>query len=394
MSRLAAFVALCRAARTKSSDGARVELTVTTTPEILARIREVDAVDLNREMEVRLAGEVIEDLSSLAIGVDVTISGATGGNSFHVARSFSELLAYQNGHFLSRLPTEFYLLQEDVASFDSVISRLEVAGYLRIPKLLDLIRRLSDLEAPRPQLEFTFLAARKLVLPVRYSASDASAVPTEAKLDDVAERVFCSPHREQREQLFKNALVKFTESAPAERRFAQLLVRFDALVEAYGHDLHAFLTEFSHDRRREEFERKRLVHLQRINAAATDLWGKLLAFPIGQAVLVTQFKSDPGSELANDALLLGAVVFVVIGTLFLFAHGQVLKDLRREIDEEITSLEGKYDPAEVRSRFSNVRGRLTFVRWVPVALIFLLLLGFLVTLVKYCSVPSWLMTSL
>jgi len=58
----------------------------------------------------------------------------------------------------------------------------------------------------------------------------------------------------------------------------------------------------------------------------------------------------------------------------------VLRDLGREIDEEIAALEGKYDKDEVSKRFSTVRHRLLFVRCMPILLMFLLSLGLLVSL--------------
>lgn len=225
-------------------------------------------------------------------------------------------------------------------------------------------------------------------LAVRFAPADAGLMPAPAKLNALKEELHSEPNRDQKTQLFKNVLIKILDSVPSERRFGRLLADFDVIVEVYRNDLQAFLTEFSHDRRREEFDRKRLHHLQKISSAVTDVWNKVLAIPIGQALLVTQFKPEISAALANVALLVASLVFLSIGFLLFLVHGQVLKELREEIDEEIAALEGRYDKNEVAKKFEAVRRRLRVVRAIPVVLATLLGVGFVVSVTAYSAVPG------
>ena len=372
MSSLAPIVEVARASTRKAGDQS-FTFTFLATP---ARIAALERANDERVLNVQVDGSRIREFSRIANGSAVEVTGDLGGNENHLARSFASLLSYQSGRFQGEFPAQFYLLEEDVASFDTTVNQKEVRGYFNLPKFLEFLKQVSDLDSRVSTTRmFSFLGHKRLHLEVRYDVESAARIPSLSVVDEIQDALFCEPNREQKLQLFKNVLSKALEGVPPSDRFVRLLVRFEAVVEAFRNDYQAFLTEFSHDRRREEFERLRVAHLQKITSAVTDVWGKLLAIPVGQALLVTQFKPDVASALSNVALMAGSTVFLILGLLLFYAHGHVLGDLREEINEEIAHLEGRFDKGEVEKRFRSVRRRLRVVRWLPIVLAVFLSIG-------------------
>lgn len=306
-----------------------------------------------------------------------------------------------SGDLISQDPlVDFYLLDERYRCGE-IAKNAEVAGYLRLRDFLNFLRQVADVRHVVSQIDsFVLVAGQKLSIPIRYCAEDLKAVPAKEQLDIYSEKILGAPHAERKLELFKRTLVRALRDVPEGNRFARLLHAFDNIVKSFEADWDHYLSEFAFEKLRDQYERKRIDYLLKVDAAVEGLAGKLLAIPVGLAVVVGQFDSEPAATIANVALGLGSLSFVLIGGLVCWSHLLTLGDLRRDAKAEQQQLNDKHPDLHTRleDSFKSVFKRVRFARWVGWLVMLLLLAGFALSAWKFDQVPPsngsiWLMLS-
>jgi hypothetical protein len=143
------------------------------------------------------------------------------------------------------------------------------------------------------------------------------------------------------------------------------------LRQAFLADFDIYASGFSFDKAREDFERKKLDFVVKINSSTTDVMNKLIAIPVGQGLLVSQMKREVGLELVNIALLLGSSVFVIIAGILIANQIKTLMHIREELNAEKKILQERARPTyeKLRGLIDSLEGRLRHhIIWVPVGL--------------------------
>jgi len=385
----ASFVALVGQSSKVQLDGHTLTFTCLNSPEVRHRVQQMEQwrAPLCSINGARHFG----DLGIVADGVSIEFELADLiGNNKIVVKNLAALLEYQKGHFQCVPPAEYYLVDEKYAP-GAAAAPERVAAYLRVPKLIDFLRDVSDAELPwQVRSRLILLAGKKLEIPICYAESDLRNVPPEAEVDDFREAVLSKPHAEQKRELLKRLLIRKFQDVPESKRFARLLAAFQEIRNGFSADLDHFLSEFDFERLRDQFERKRLDYMLKINATIGDLASKILAIPIAQGIVVSQLKLDDKYELANVALLSGSFVFTLIGCILILGHSHSLGEVKREALREREETRSKY-PAlyeRVRDSYDAVVRRLRwFAPSVVVLTLVLLVAGFLFSLGSFNMFP-------
>ena len=306
-----------------------------------------------------------------------------------------------SGAILARLPPDDFYLLEGRCRGSTSVQNAEVAGFLRLPAFFDFMQQVADVRHLVGEVEsFVLVAGQKLSIPIRYHAEDLKAVPALERLNACKENILDPPHAERKLDIFKRAMVRVLRDVAEEGRFARLLHSFDNIVKSFEADWEHYLSEFAFEKLRDQYERKRIDYLLKVDAAVEGLAGKLLAIPVGLAVVVGQFDSEPAATIANVALGLGSLSFVLIGGLVCWSHLLTLSDLTRDAGAEHQQLRDKHPELHKRLKdtFDSVFKRIRFARWVGWLVMLLLLAGFALSLWKFDQVPPsngsiWLMLS-
>lgn len=347
---------------------------------------------------LRVAGvEVTKPLQSLADGtaVDLIVSGMTRSKQV-VANNMSALLRDGHGRFYGEQPESYYLLDEDYASWEDAAHE-DVLAYRRAIRLVGIIKRLEDVIRDRHGTagEVVLIASRKLTVPLIYESTILRRVASLSVIEKFEEDVFRDHHRDARKDIAKRVLIRFLDSVPEGERFSDFMTRLSELHQSFMADFDIYSSGFSFDKAREEFERKKLDFIVKINAATSDVMNKLIAIPVGQGLLVSQMKKEAGYELVNFALIVGSIVFVVIAVILIVNQVKTLRHIREELNTEKKILKEKARPTyeKLRGLIGSLEEKLQHhIFWVPVGLALLISVTTTITFVAYFqftgSVPA------
>lgn len=390
------LVRLCRLSDQPRIAGTDLHLKFTRSAEAVSLLNSVDSDGWVTSLRVDGA-DVTRQLASYEDGtaVELIISGMARPHQV-VANNISAMLRNGQGRFCGDSPEKYYLIDEDYASWEEP-KHEDVLAYRRSIRLATLLKRLEDLFRTRQGTagEVVLLASRKLIIPIIFDSPVLSRVPAQSVIDSFEEDIFRDHHRDARKDIAKRVLVRFLDSVPEDERFSDFLTRIPELHQAFLADFDIYSSGFNFDKAREEFERKKLDFVVKINAATTDVMNKLIAIPVGQGLLVSQMKKEVGYELVNLALIVGSVIFVAIAIILIFNQTKTLIHIREELATEKKILREKARPTfeKLQGLIDSLESKLNHhIVWVPVGLGLLISITTAITFVAYIqftgSVPA------
>ena len=143
-----------------------------------------------------------------------------------------------------------------------------------------------------------------------------------------------------------------------------------------------YISGFSFDKVREEFEKKKLDFVVKINATSSDIMNKLIAIPVGQGLLASQMKSDAALIAVNWALLAGSIIFAVIALMLLVSQVNTLIQIKQELAHERETLKRRANPtySQLKGMIKALNRRINLhCYWLPATLVVLLLITTTIT---------------
>lgn len=383
------LVDLCRISRTPRVLGADLILGVTACAHSVALLGAVEADGWGYTLKFKGA-EITQTLDRLADGtqVELIVHGMTRAQQV-IANNVGMLLRFNRGVFLGSAPAEFYLIDEDHASWEPP-THPDVLAYSRALKVMGWVRRLADVVRERTDTagEAVFLATRKLSMPLAYDSNALSGVSSLVDIEALDSEVFAEHHRDARRDIIKRVLVRFFDSVPELERFPGLLRRLTEVRQVFLADFDVYASGFSFDKAREEFERKKLDFLVKINGASSDAMNKLIAIPVGQGLLASQIKREASMELVNVSLLVASFIFALVAIAVMVTQINTLILIRAEwrIEKELLRERAAPTYDRLKDMIAALEKRLDFHVWcVPIALGMLLLVSTATTFVVYAK---------
>lgn len=381
-----ALVDLCRFAKTGRVSGADLALEVKASSEVSSLLASVESGGWTNTLYVDGVETTkrIEDLGGL--DVKIVVHGITRSNQV-VANNVGKLLRLNRGRYLGEPPAEYFLLDEDHASWE-LATHQDVQAYARAIRITGLTKRLADVVRARDETagEAIILATRKLVIPLAYDSASLSKVAQEEEIAAVEADVFNEHHLDARRDIVKRVLVRFFDATPELDRFPDLLKRLAEVRQAFLADFDVYASGFNFDKAREDFERRKLDFVVKANTASSDVMNKLIAIPVGQGLLASQMKAEASLSVVNSALLAGSMVFAVIALALIANQVSVLEQIQEELMTEKAVLRERTMPTyeRLKGMIGALEERLRFhMTWVPAALIVLLAVTTTITIVVY-----------
>lgn len=296
------------------------------------------------------------------------------------------------GRFQVEAPETFYLLQEDYALGEAQVPSL-VAAYLRCIEFAEILKRVADdfragIGGPSTAI---ILTGRKLSIPLTYSQWLLDDVPSAEDLSQSRHAIFDDHLKIGRLDAIKRVLVRFLFNVPTEQRFEVLLRSWGEIMQAFLSDFDIYASGFNFDKAREEFERRKLDFVVKMNAASSDAMTKLIAIPVGQGLLASQMKTDAAYTVVNHALLTASFVFLLVAAMLVAAHVLTLRQVGFELKAESEMLRQRALPTynQLRPMIEQLQTRLRFHQWgVPIVMSILLLVTTGMTLIAYSELTA------
>ncbi len=381
------IVLLCRLSDNPRVAGTDLILKFKKTTQSVSLLNSVDSDGWVTTLRVQ-DQETTKQLHSLEndTPVELIISGMARPEQV-VANNISTMIRAGQGKFYGKQPENYFLIDENYASWEDAVHE-DVLAYRRALKAVALLNRLEDVTRSRAGTsgEIILLSSRKLVVPIVYDSTVLHRIPSQSEIDDFEEDIFRDEHRDTRKSIVKRVLVRFLDSIPENERFSDFMVRIPELRQAFLADFDIYSSGFSFDKAREEFERKKLDFVVKINSCSTDVMNKLIAIPVGQALLVSQMKKEVGFELVNIALLVGSLVFVIIAGILIVNQVRTLTHIQEELNAEKKILQERARPTydKLRGLIDSLQAKLRHhIVWVPVGLSLLILITTAMTVIAF-----------
>lgn len=387
-----ALVDLCRAATTKVVAGTDLVIRVAASDVVAALVTAIEAGKWR--VTVKVAGrEFVNGINNIDAGVEleIIVHGMVRTNPV-VVNNVGGLLSYGLGQFLASAPDRYFVLQDDYASGELKVP-LMVDRYLRCIEMVRLLALVADDLRPHPGTggKAMILTARKLDVPIRYRQWVLDSVPSHESIESSRAEIFDEHLKTGRLDSFKRVLVRFLFDVAEEDRFEVMVKSWPRIMQAFRADFDIYASGFNFDKAREEFERRKLDFVVKMNAASSDAMGKLIAIPVGQGLLASQMKTDASYVIVNVSLLVASVVFFIVAALLIVAHVLTIRQVGLELSTESNLLRDRARPTydQLRPMIDQLKTRIAFHKWlVPAVMALLLLTTTAMTVAAYLKLTA------
>ncbi|MCF5092159.1 hypothetical protein GIW57_18585 [Stenotrophomonas sp. PA-6-5C] len=386
------IIGLCRLSSTCRVAGADLFVKTTASAEVAALTEAIEGG--GRRVTVLFAGkECVLGVTGVDSGcpIELVVPGVSKGAEV-VAQNVGALIGHNMGRFQVQAPEAFYLIDEDYALGEGAVPEI-VGAYLRCIEFSELLRLVADDFRPGAGSAGTaiILTGRKLSIPLTYQQWVLDDVPSEKALADSRCAIFEDHLKTGRIEALKRVLVRFLFNVSAEQRFEVLLKSWEEIVQAFLSDFDIYASGFNFDKAREEFERRKLDFVVKMNAASSDAMAKLIAIPVGQGLLASQMKTDASYAVVNHALLTASLVFLLVAAMLIAAHVLTIRQVGSELKAESDMLRQRALPTytQLRPMIHQLQTRIRFHQWaVPIIMSILLLVTSGMTFVAYAQLTG------
>jgi len=237
--------------------------------------------------------------------------------------------------------------------------------------------------------EAVFLTSRKLVVPIIYQHWDLKYIPETEELDAAVRDVLNHRHDDARKDIARRAIVRMLAGTSADERFSAFIRMFGTFHETFLADFDIYASSFNLDKVREDFERKRLDYVVKLNSVGSDALGKLITIPVGQGLLASQMKSEQSMLATNNALLIASYIFAVIALMIIASYVLSILQVANELKSEANVLKDRSQPtySKLKPMIDRLGIRIAIYKFaIPIVMACLLAVTTYVTTLAYRSV--------
>lgn len=285
-------------------------------------------------------------------------------------------------------PSTFYIIKDEEFFPRDSDKATRLRSYLKILKLTKILEGVSELEPLSPahnKMKISFIHKARVDLDISYAAEELDC---ELGGVDILSKVFSSnEHETQRNSIFKETLYSFLVSQKKEDRFRYLLSRMNEFSTEFLENYQLFVSEFSLESVRKEYEEKKRDYIAKINEVISDVHTRMLGVPAILVLAAFRFSDDVKSgQLFGNLLILVAVgIYVSMMHYLIRSQKETLDAISEEAEEHLESFRKKGLPSEIgrigeiseqlKNKCSDERARLNVFYWMIgfllVAVIFL-----------------------
>lgn len=318
---------------------------------ILLSQEEIKRIEVMQEKGVLFDSFSIESLSigvedlSFYIGseADVVLSlSSLRSCGLYIFKDWEDLLEYKQN--LITVP-ESFLVISDGAIYPEQEESGKVKHYVDIVKLIGLLKKHSDHQVQLTEdiiEELVFLHKSRLEIKVRVFPECLGE-----GLDGISviEGVFSEKsHEEQKSSILKETLYSFLINHPVEERLHFLISNFGEFSKRLNENYQLFVSDFSFDEVRKEYEEKKREYLSSINDAFSSVQTKMLGVPLILAVAALRMSStvDNKSFFANAFLLLAVCTYSYMMAVLIKNQKHTLKAIKTEFASQMKRLKHSY----------------------------------------------------
>ncbi len=263
----------------------------------------------------------------------------------NVYNNFAEFLLKKNNQ--QDLPSIFYLIEEDFLYPENEPNK-EIKHYIELIPFLKKLIELADHEVILNEKivdKLIFLHKSKLEIQLEYDRTYLSE-----GLDGLS--IFLSlmndeTNTDQKCSIVKEALHGLLINIKSNKRFSHLIGHFAEFSTRVNENYQLFVSEYSFDKVRREYEEKKREYIIQINNTFSDLSLKILSVPIALFLGVTRIKPIIKEDyvdilIQNSAMLTAFIIVSIYMYLLINNQKHSLLALKTEYSDLMKRLKSSY----------------------------------------------------
>lgn len=242
----------------------------------------------------------------------------------HVYQSWDELLSKQHNRLV--MPTNFMIIEDNYYIYSNDDDCPLIRSYKKTLDLIGYLKSVADHE--NSEISFVYLSRSKLTIDIVYG-KQALEYLNVSNFEILTEIMQEPEHSNQKKYILQDILFNMLLQVPQRDRFESLLNRLQDFLIQFEHGYRLFVTSFSFDNVRREYEEKYREYNGKLNTSINDVATKSLATPVSMLFSISNI-SATSTAASNYAI---AVSSVLVSTFIIFLVRSNADSLVAIIDE-------------------------------------------------------------
>ncbi|MCL1127946.1 hypothetical protein [Shewanella surugensis] len=241
-------------------------------------------------------------------------------------------------------PESFIILQEGIV-FPSGSIEGKLKHFFDISSFLHLLNDNADHSTKVTSKvidELVFLHKSRLDIPIILTtdslneALDGYSIVDSLFKDD--------SHKEQKISIFKEVMYGLLINIPVKDRLNYLLLNFGEFSKRFNENYQLFVSEFSFDDVRKEYEENKRDYLTKLNDIFSSVQTKMLGIPISLAIASFKMSSvvDGISFWTNFLLAISITIYSIMMFMLIANQKHTLSAVKSEYQSQMTRLKHQY----------------------------------------------------
>lgn len=327
----------------KSEDG--YEFSVTISPNTITQL--TDCIDNGIPISAFLLNGMYIELADLSSNIGSTVkiqllSVELKQKNLCIFNEWSDFLSFKPN--LLHPPENFIILQEEIVH-PSNSTDVKLKHFFDISNFLHLLNDNADHSTKVTSKvidELVFLHKSRLDIPIILSidclndALDGYSIVDSLFKDD--------SHTEQKASIFKEVMYGLLINIPVKERLGYLLLNFGEFSKRFNENYQLFVSEFSFDDVRKEYEENKRDYLTKLNDIFSSVQTKMLGIPISLAIASLKISSivDGISFWTNFLLAISISIYSIMMFMLITNQKHTLSAVKSEYESQMARLKHQY----------------------------------------------------
>lgn len=259
-----------------------------------------------------------------------------------IFNEWSDFLSFKPN--LLHPPESFIILQEEIVH-PSNSTDVKLKHFFDISNFLHLLNDNADHSTKVTSKvidELVFLHKSRLDIPIILSidclndALDGYSIVDSLFKDD--------SHTEQKSSIFKEVMYGLLINIPVKERLGYLLLNFGEFSKRFNENYQLFVSEFSFDDVRKEYEENKRDYLTKLNDIFSSVQTKMLGIPISLAIASLKISSvvDGISFWTNFLLAISISIYSIMMFMLIANQKHTLSAVKSEYESQMARLKHQY----------------------------------------------------
>lgn len=327
----------------KSDDGYEFSVTISSN----AIIQLTECIDSGIPISAFLLNETYIELEDLAANIGSTVkiqlsSDELKQKNLSIFNEWSDFLSFKPN--LLHPPESFIILQEEIVHPSSAAAG-KLKHFFDISNFLHLLNDNADHSTKVTSKvidELVFLHKSRLDIPITLpidclnDALDGYSIVDSLFKDD--------SHTEQKSSIFKEVMYGLLINIPVKERLGYLLLNFGEFSKRFNENYQLFVSEFSFDDVRKEYEENKRDYLTKLNDIFSSVQTKMLGIPISLAIASLKMSSvvDGISFWTNFLLAISISIYSIMMFMLIANQKHTLSAVKSEYGSQMARLKHQY----------------------------------------------------